>query len=637
MNRLPCKALLCVFVFGSLAHAAEKVANQQFKSAGAIRHVTLYRDRAMVTREIVVPPGDALRSIGVSDLPARAFPESLSAEGDEHTVVRAVRVSEHQAAKPRSDAARKAAQEIQHLNQQLEDARKLLDVANQNLASLDELVSFSVVAGKNDLNHGVLNAETLTTLADYSMTKRHELLREQLQCQQRLNDLKTELRITQRQRRALRGGADQGTCRARIFVETEKGAAARVQLSYLVADCGWSPQYTVHGRAGEPTFDVRYSALIEQRSGEPWQGVRLTLSTASPSVSAARPVLTPLRITSIDPNKAAGDLKHAGPGSDPFDAAPDLPRRDDLSGMLQSLRARQQQAENQINIMDMDASPKRRDILLNSLAGKMQEIELQAEAKSWRTLAPDANGDIASQVYTLARPVTLDSRHETQLVQIVDMQLPGKMYYVATPLLSTYAYREVSLTNSQPIGLLRGPTSVYLNDRFVGHTQIPSTASGQQLAIGFGADQQVRTRRELLNKQDNVQGGNRRLQFTYRLVLANFKDQPVTVQLMDRMPMTRETQQLSVRLDDPKVPLSDDGLYQRVLRPTGVLRWDVAVPAGRNGSKAMDVEYSYTVEFDRNRVPNVQQMVTEIQADYQDLSLPAGGMGGGFGGGMGGR
>ena len=62
--------------------------------------------------------------------------------------------------------------------------------------------------------------------------------------------------------------------------------------------------------------------------------------------------------------------------------------------------------------------------------------------------------------------------------------------------------------------------------------QIPTTASGQRLVIGFGADQQVRTRRELVDKFDELQGGNRQLKFVYRLVLSNFKDQPVTVRLI---------------------------------------------------------------------------------------------------------
>ncbi len=369
-------------------------------------------------------------------------------------------------------------------------------------------------------------------------------------------------------------------------------------------------------------------------SGENWDNVSLILSTASPSVTAARPLLTPLRIVTVGPSHADENTAQSGMQSDPFDQSALADPENDLSQIVQSLRLQQRDAETQLANEQFAAASDQRDLALNSLAGKMQQIELQAESRSWQTLAPDVTDDIASQVYTLSQPVSLDTRRDQQLVQILETQLAGEMSHVATPLLSTYAYREAEMTNTEPFGLLGGPAAVYLDDRFVGRTEIPSTASGQRLTIGFGADQQVRTRRELVDKQDTVQGGNRQLKFVYRLVLANFKDQPIAVRLIDRMPITRQEQQLSVLLETPQQPLSDDALYQRILRPNGILRWDLTLPEGRHGSKAFDVQYSYTMAFDRSRIPATQDMLSEMQADYRDMRLPAGGMGG-MGGGMG--
>jgi len=128
------------------------------------------------------------------------------------------------------------------------------------------------------------------------------------------------------------------------------------------------------------------------------------------------------------------------------------------------------------------------------------------------------------------------------------------------------------------------------------------------------------------------------LLFVYRLVVSNFKDEAVAVRLMDRIPHTRQAQQLSVKLEDPKTALSDDALYKRVQRSTGILRWDLTVPAGRHGSKAFDVDYSYTMEFDRSRFPTTEHSLAELQAQYQNMLMPSsmgggfGGMGGGFGG-----
>ena len=116
--------------------------------------------------------------------------------------------------------------------------------------------------------------------------------------------------------------------------------------------------------------------------------------------------------------------------------------------MIESLRMQQRNAETDFDSGPSADYPAERDLVLNSLAGRMQQIELQAESKSWRTLAPDVNDDVASQTYTLSQPVSLDTRREQQLVQILAVQLAGEMYHVATPLLSTYAYREAEMTNT---------------------------------------------------------------------------------------------------------------------------------------------------------------------------------------------
>ncbi len=214
---------------------------------------------------------------------------------------------------------------------------------------------------------------------------------------------------------------------------------------------------------------------------------------------------------------------------------------------------------------------------------------------------------------------------------------------MATPLLSTFAYREADLLNQRPEGLLRGPAMIYLDNRFVGQTEIPSTASGQHLIVGFGADQQVRTRRELLEKTEDQKGGNRHVAFRYRLVVANFKPTPVTIRMIDRIPLPAQATEVSMHVDSKDNLLSQDGLYRRIQYPRGILRWDLNVPANRFGEKAFDLEYTSTVEFDRNRVLTSLDAVSQKRADLRELGprpnqsgMGGGGMGGMGGGGLGG-
>lgn len=606
-------------------------------SNGVISQVTLYRDQARVTRRIAVKPGAGLKVIEVPQLPEHVIPESVFAEGDAVTSVRAVRVSTRPLVQSNREEIRKLDDELENLQNQRDEAQHQLEVNQNNLKSLEQMISFTSEGAKTDLNRGVLDAKTITELAQFAMTQRKELSTEQFGLKNKIAGMDLQTQVLQTKKRELSTGSQSLTYQAKLFIETEDGAAGQVRLNYVVTSCGWSPQYTIRGRIGEADVELSYSALVQQLSGEDWNGVQLTLSTASPSVSASRPRLTPFRVTiEPAPQVAAGD--------DPFGPGKSVPGAGGVGGggggqalskKIKSLREQQQQAEVRRPEEFGSSGPQQRDVRLNSLAGQMQQIELQAAATSWRTFAEDVNDDVASQTYKLEQPVSLETRRQQQLVQILKTKLAAEMYHVATPLLSSYAYREAQMTNTGT-SLLSGPASIYLDDRFVGRMQIPSTASGQLLTIGLGADQQVRTRRELMDKEDDVQGGNRRLKFVYRLVINNFKGSPVKIRLLDRMPITRQQQQLSVSLDPMEQPLSDDGLYTRVERPVGVLRWDLTVPEGRHGSEAYDVQYSYTAEFDRSRILSAKDMLQEMQVDYREMSLPAAAGGGGFGGGMGG-
>ena len=585
---------------------------------GTIRHVTLFRGQALVTREIEIPAGEVVRELTIGRLPENVITDSVNAEGSETIEVRGVRVIRQASTDSNRADVRELNQKITALTQQRERATRKLQLLNKKIEYIDQLMDFSATTTHSDLGRGVLNAATLTELSNYSMDKQAELNDAQLEIELQLAGLNEEEALLNRELE-LRTQSTSPLHEAKLQIAARGGKAGTVKLSYLVTGCGWDPQYTIRGTTGQANFDLRYSALVQQMSGEDWSEVQLTLSTASPSISATGPALTPLRVSVADTTDRANAFSTS----------------EEITKQSATLRERMQAAESQYTTQAAAPNNFARDFELNNLANEIQHIELQADSSQLKTLADDATDDIASQVYTIEQAVSLPSRREQQLVQVFDAKLPGNLYYVATPLLSSFAYREAELTNNRKTGLLKGPAMIYLDDRFIGRSQIPSIASGQHVVVGFGADQQIRTRRELLDKADEMQGGNRRMTFTYRLVIANFKSEAVKLRLFDRLPFTGQSTDVAVQLNKPGFPISNDGLYARILKPRGILRWDLEVPAERFGEKAFDVEYSYSTEFDRNQMLTAMQPKEQLESDYLEFSTPSGGMGG-MGGGMGG-
>jgi hypothetical protein len=161
--------------------------------------------------------------------------------------------------------------------------------------------------------------------------------------------------------------------------------------------------------------------------------------------------------------------------------------------------------------------------------------------------------------------------------------------------------------------------TVYLDGRFVGQGEIPTVARGQTFVVGFGADPQLRARRELADKQDGVQGGNRETRFDYRIVVENFGNEAAPVRVIDRVPHAENNEDIRVTLGKTNDPISEDKLYLREERPMGILRWDIEVPANASGESARLVEYQYTIEYDRQYVVSLPDAKQRLQEEFERL------------------
>ena len=117
-------------------------------------------------------------------------------------------------------------------------------------------------------------------------------------------------------------------------------------------------------------------------------------------------------------------------------------------------------------------------------------------------------------------------------------------------------------------------------------------AIGEQFTAGFGVDPQLQVQRQLLDKTRTLQGGNQVLKLDYRISINSYKSEAVRVQVWDRLPhSTSEVVNITLVGNTPEI--SKDAGYVRDERPKNLLRWDLTVPAGANGEKAVNVLYQF--------------------------------------------
>ncbi len=556
-------------------------------ATGPIVEVTLYRGQAQVTRQIKLDGAVGPRELVVSDLPARVAGESLFAEGSAGTEVRAVRYRQRAVGQEPLEQVRKLDAQLQELADRLALNQERRQLVGKSEAFLNGLDGFVVPTSKIELAQGVLNAETLKAITEYSMSKRSELVEtgQRLRIEER--ELNEQIALLRRQRTELTAGSSNVIHEAVVFVEKTAAGPQTLRLSYLVNACGWSPAYNFRGNTQAGHVVLEYDAVIQQMSGEDWNNVKLSLSTATPALSAAVPGLSAFHVALAAPQPP----QPSGPKSE----------EEKVSRYKQLIGGQRLAISANANAVDNEGF-NRANWDVNKFGNDMQLLELTVAKDALHSIRQSgAETAGPSLSYELANPVSLASRSDQQMVRIIRTQVDSTFYYVATPVLSPHVYREAELVNATQRDLLGGQAGVYLDGRFVGRMELPTVARGQTFVIGFGADPQLRTSRELVERDQSTQGGNQIMSATYRLTVENFKDQAAAVRVKDRMPYAGMTNEVRVTTGKMSDPLSADALYVRLEKPKNILRWDLEVAANASGDKARSVEYSYQLEFDRNK------------------------------------
>ncbi len=573
---------------------------------GRVTNVTLYRNQAMVTRTVTIQPGESVAEVVVGDLPEQVVPDSLFAEGNEQVEVRAVQYRTRAVGEsPREDVRAKEA-EILAVDDQIAMNNKEMEIAQRQLVYLDSLEGFVAPTATGDLSRGLLNAEALQQITRFSFEQRDAISKRQIELGRSSRDLASQKELLSRQLAELTRGATKTVREAVLYVATTAQDAQEVRLNYLVNGCGWSPTYTIRAENNLDKARIDYNGLIYQMSGEDWKDVAITLSTASPGLSAAGPGLAPLRVT----------LR----GTDPAIQQQSVDETAQ-AGQLQRIVSKQKQAvaENR-NAIEFKAQYES-NWTINDAANELACTTLFGNATAATELQAqlDEFVDEPSLSYRLATRVTLPSRNNRQMIRIVSTELPGEFYYVATPVLTNQVFREAQLVNNSSEDLLGGPIMVYLDDKFVGRGEISTVARGQSFVVGFGADPQLRSRRELANKSEGINGGNRELKFEYRLAVENFKETKMRLRVFDRMPSPAEGAKIRISGNKYSPELSTDADYRRIEHPEGLLRWDLDIDANASGDKALAIDYGFTVEYDRNYVVALPEEMSELKQDFERL------------------
>lgn len=513
-----------------------------------ITDVIVYPDRARVIRRGRVALEIGLHRLEVRELSNHLHPDSarVSAYGTAKARLLGMQIQQ-------AFYADTPVEQVRLLEAQVEaaqDAIATLDgrrqLNEQARTHLDSLAGHTKVYARA-LASGQQNTEDQLALFERLKQRSAELNDEALAVEQSKRQAGRKLAQLEQQLEQARSQRPRNRFTASIELDVTGAGELDVEISYLVSGASWTPQYDLRllEDGGTTTLEVSYLAQVTQNSGEAWQDVALTLSTARPALAAAIPELKPWYVQPAPPPR-------------PLPSAPPSAKVASLRMAMPAMEAMQP---------DM-AAP-------GEGAAPAEEATARVEAGG------------AAVSYAIPGEATIPPDGSVFKAVIARYPLAPELNYVSAPGLAPAAYRRVKVRNDSAYTLLPGKANLFAGDEFLGATRLELTAPQGGIEIYLGVDDRIHVERRLARREvdKTIIGGRRRLHYGYEITLENLLEQPTTLLVRDQFPVGRH-EEIKTRLENAEPrPARQNELNQ--------IEWDLPLAV----KEKLRLRFDFIVEF----------------------------------------
>ncbi|MFI6447765.1 mucoidy inhibitor MuiA family protein [Kitasatospora sp. NPDC050543] len=495
--------------------------------------VTCLEDRSQLERTARVELAAGVQRLRLGPLTALAVDRTLRAECDrpgvrvlDARVVRAWTPRAPLPPGPEDSELRRRVHELDELLEELGRERGRLDARLALLAQLaaDLLREIGEGAGRGEIERARWAREL-----DRVDTERERYGEELRVVHSRLRTLGAEREQADAALALAEEEPAELTAHLEVTVEAATAGPARLTVSHLVPCALWRPSY--RATLADGALRLESEAVVWQRTGEDWQGVRLTLSTARSALATEPPSLTEDRL---------------------------------------SLRER--------------SAEERRTV----------EVELREEAVSTlgpSAAVPGVDDGGEVRVLPAPAPATIPSDGRAHRVPLGAFSTSASSEYACAPELSPLVTQVVRFRNGAGHALLAGPVELVRGSGFTGRGELRFTAAGADAELAFGSSDGYRVVRET-GEHTATTGLTQRTVTTrtVRLYVSRFsgpeeRDEQVVV-VRERVPVS-EVSAVEVRLRKEECSPAPDAVDAE-----GIVRWDLALAPGARRTLTLVYEVS---------------------------------------------
>jgi len=172
---------------------------------------------------------------------------------------------------------------------------------------------------------------------------------------------------------------------------------------------------------------------------------------------------------------------------------------------------------------------------------KMMKEEAEDVGANQAVAAVKASGHLVN--FEISQRADIPSGADVKKVSVAQLVFDAEMSYVCSPALSENVFMRATALNSSEFPMLPGEASVFQADSFVGKSMMETVAPRQKLELDLGVDPSFKVERKLVTRQAGTEGlisTSKTHRMVYETEIRNFRKSRETVEVTDRLPLSRD-------------------------------------------------------------------------------------------------
>ncbi len=575
MKKIP--LLLAALAFVRMAHAAASDVSGRGVSS-AISAVTVYLDRAVVTRTAALDLAVGTQEIVFANLPAGLVDQSLQVSGRGTAAATILDVSARQTYVNFTPNER-----VKALEDELRGLQKQFRVLDDRAATLNEQRDFvkrmlaastgqiiyplGAAAGAGGGTAARPTLDEWQKLYAYSEETFGKVAAELQSIDTQREELNAQKAAREKQLNELRGAGGRGYKTVVVRVAASSAGSLELSLAYTVPGASWTPAYDARLRSAERVVELTYFGIVRQNTGEDWKDIALTLSTARPALGGGAPELPPWIVNVLRAQKDRGDVVELSP----FEVSKSTERR---------------QAFNQV-------AP----AAALTLAGSRLNSEI-TDAASAVTVVQTG---VTSATFKISTASSIPSNNSTQKVAIATAKLPASLQYQATPKLLDAAFLSAYTVNSTDYPFLGGAMNTFLDEVFVAASSLKTVMPGEKFELALGADEGIAVQRRIVQRfteDTGLTNSGKRITYEFLVTLTNHKKTAERVVFKEPLPVSRDEKIVVKLLTPAERDVGTTDKPREITREAdGKLVWRLDLKPGEKREVALKFSVEYPNEL----------------------------------------